>query len=204
MNGQASFETVRDTIRHELHSQSPDQFSYGTRGTSVSALVSTILTPRSSVAFSSLECTNCEYSELSVGDRLEFVLYVKGDTPKSTCNWLRSLQHETHKRCPQCFSAMMQPISLKTSSSMLVFEINTRNIKVSKTLKFEQEGRTVVLDVRGLIYHGDFHFTSHIIGTDGMTTGSNCENDGDFDKCSSNDLLNCRGKILILVVYARV
>jgi len=210
-NGQASFETVRDTIRDELHSQSPDQFPYGTRGTSVSALVSTILTPQSSVAFSSLECINCEYSELSVNDRLEFVLYEKGDTPKSTCNWLGSLQHETHERCPQFFSAMIQPISFKTSPSMLVFEINTRNIKVSKTLKFEQEGRTVVLDVRGLIYYGGFHFTSRIIGTDGvawyhdgMTTGSNCENDGDFDKFPFNDLLNCRGKKLILVVYARV
>ena len=211
MNGQASFETVRDTIRQELHSQSPDQFPYGTRGTSVSALVSTILAPQSPVAFSTLECTKCEYSELSINDRLEFVLYQKGDTPKSTCNWLGSLQHETHEICPQCFSEMMQPISFKISPSMLVFEINTRNIKVSKTLKFEQEGRTVVLDVRGLIYHGDFHFTSRIIGTDGivwyhdgMTTGSNCENDGDFDKFSSNDLLNCRGKKLILVVYARV
>ena len=68
-----------------------------------------------------------------------------------------------------------------------------------------------MLDVKGLIYHGDFHFTSDIIGTDGiiwyhdgMTSGSNCKNDGDFDKFSSNDLLNYRGKKLILVVYARV
>jgi hypothetical protein len=181
-----------------LHSQSPDQFPYGTRGRSVSALVSTILTPHSSMAFSSCECTNCEYSELSINDRLEFVLYEKEDTPKSTCNWLESLKHETHERCPQYFSEMMQPISFKTSPSTLVFEINMRNIKVSKTLKFEQEGRMVVLDVRGLIYHGDFHFTSRIIGTDGIvwyhdgvTTGSNC---GDFDKFSSNNLLNCRGK----------
>src|ERR1700734_1775712 len=43
MNGQASFETVRDTFRHEIHSQSPTQFSYGTRGTSVSTLASAIL-----------------------------------------------------------------------------------------------------------------------------------------------------------------
>ena len=78
-------------------------------------------------------------------------------------------------------------------------------------MKFEQEGETVVLDVRGLIYHGDFHFTSRIIGTDGivwyhdgMTTRSGCENDGDFDKFSSKNLLKCRGKKLILVVYARV
>jgi hypothetical protein len=95
MNGQASFETVRDTIRHELHSLSPDQFPYGTRGTSVSALVSTILTSHNSVAFSSHECTNCEYSELSINDRLEFVLYEKEDTPKSTCNWLGSLKLKT-------------------------------------------------------------------------------------------------------------
>jgi hypothetical protein len=91
-----------------------------------------------------------------------------------------------------CFSAMMQSISFKTIPSVLVFEINSRNIKVSKTLKFEQEDETVVPDVRGLVYHGNFHFTSHIIGTngivwyhDGMTTGSSCENEGDFDKFSS-------------------
>jgi hypothetical protein len=52
--------------------------------------------------------------------------------------------------------------------SVLVFEINTRSIKVRKTLKYEQEGEIVVLDVRGLIYHGDFHFTSRIIGTGGI------------------------------------
>jgi hypothetical protein len=168
MNGQASFEAVRDTIRHGLHSRSPDQFPYGTRGT------------------------------------LEFVLYDKEDTPKSTCNWLGSLEHGTHEICPQCFSAMMQPVSFKTVPSVLVFEINTRNINVSKTLRFEQEGKTVILNVRGLIYHGDFHFTSRIIGTNGMITGSNCKNDGDFNKFSSNMLLNCRGKKLILVMYARV
>ncbi|KIM78557.1 hypothetical protein PILCRDRAFT_75281, partial [Piloderma croceum F 1598] len=83
--------------------------------------------------------------------------------------------------------------------------------QVSKTLKFEQEGETVVLDVRGLIYHGDFHFTSRIIGTDGMvwyhdgmTTGSSCENEGDFDKFFSRKLSRCKGKKLILVVYARI
>ena len=70
------------------------------------------------------------------------------------------------------------------------------------SLKFEQEGETVVLDVKGLIYHGDyFHFTSCIIGTDGivwyhdgMTTGSSCENEGDFDKFSSKKLLRCKRK----------
>jgi hypothetical protein len=39
---------------------------------------------------------------------------------------------------------------------------------------------------------------------DCMTTGSSCENEGDFDKFSSRDLLKCKGKTLVLVVYVRV
>jgi hypothetical protein len=138
------------------------------------------------------------------------VLYEKEDTPKSTSRWLGSLKHETHQTCP-CFSAMMQPISFKSAPGVLVFEINSRNIKVSKTLKFEQEGETVVMHIRGLVYHGNFHFTSRIIGTngivwyhDGMTTRSGCENEGDFDKLSPRKLLKCKRKKLILVVYARI
>jgi hypothetical protein len=123
MNGQASFETARDTIRHELHSQSPAEFPYGTKGTSVSTLTSTILTPQNFVAISCPECTNCQYSEGFIDDRLDFVLYEQEDTPKSTSHWLRSLEHETHERCPQCFSAMMQLISFKLAPNMLSFEI---------------------------------------------------------------------------------
>jgi hypothetical protein len=120
-------------------------------------------------------------------------------------------QHETHEKCPDFFSALTQPINFKSPPSVLVFEINSRNIKISKTLKFVQDSESIVLDVRGLIYHGDFHFTSYIIGADGivwyhdgMTTGSICENEGDFDKFTSKKKLRCKGKNLILVVYARV
>src|ERR1700683_4842610 len=120
MNGQATFEKARDTIRRELHSQSPAQFPYGTRGTSVSALASTIFAPQNLVTISSPECTSCEYSEPSIDDRLDFVLYEKDDTPKSSSHWLRFLEHETHEKCPQFFSAM-QPISFKSAPNVLVF-----------------------------------------------------------------------------------
>ena len=98
--------------------------------------------------------------------RVEFILYEKEDTPKSTSNWLFSLEHEIHEECPDCHCALKQPISFKTAPSVLVFEINSKNIKISKTLKIVQDSETVVLEVRGLIYHGDFHFTSCIIGND--------------------------------------
>src|SRR5882762_2801667 len=72
----------------------------GIRGTSVAALTSAILAPHDTVAISSPECTNCEYSEPSVDHRLEFVLYEKEDIPKSTCTWLGSLEHELMKNVP--------------------------------------------------------------------------------------------------------
>jgi hypothetical protein len=37
-----------------------------------------------------------------------------------------------------------------------------------------------------------------------MTTGDSCENEGNFDKFSSRNLLKWKGKKLILVVYGRV
>ena len=113
------------------------------------------------------------------------------------------------KICLQILNRIV--LRFKSALNVLIFEINSRNIKLNKTLKFKQEGETVVLNVRRLIYHGYFHFMSHIIGIDGivwyrdgMTTESNCENNGDFDKFSSNNLLNCKGNKLILLVYARV
>jgi len=118
INGQTSFETARDTIRHGLHSQSPAQFPYGTRGTSVTTLTSAILAPNDCVAISSPECTNCEYSEPITNDRLDFVLHEKEETPKSTSQWLWSLEHETCEKCPCCFSVLKQPISFKSAPNV--------------------------------------------------------------------------------------
>ena len=95
-------------------------------------------------------------------DRLEFILYEKEDAPKSTSHWLCSLEHETHKKCPDCSCALKQLMSFKSPPNVLVFEINSQNMKISNTLTFVQDNETVVLDVRGLIYYGNFHYTSHI------------------------------------------
>jgi hypothetical protein len=73
------------------------------------------------------------------------------------------------------------------------------------------DGESIVLKVRGLIYHGNFHFTSCIIGTDGIvwyhdgiTTGSTCENVGDFNKFYNQKMMKSKGKASTMVVYARV
>jgi len=69
MNGQTSFETARVIIRCEIHSQSPAEFAYGTRGTSITALTAAILAPHDIVAVSKQECIKCDYSGPILDDR---------------------------------------------------------------------------------------------------------------------------------------
>jgi hypothetical protein len=211
LNKKSTLEAVRDSVRKKLHAQIPTQFPYGTTGTSVGALASVILSSNKSVAISTPKCTKCEYTEPAMDDMLGFVLHENEEIPKSTSNWLTSLEHETHENCPRCSAALRQPIAFKAVPNLLVFEINSRNVKISKTIKFVQGDETVVLNIRGLIYYGEFHFTSRIIGSegnvwyhDGMTTGSTCESEGNIERFSKKKLQTHKGKKVVLAVYAKV
>ena len=68
-----------------------------------------------------------------------------------------------------------------------------------------------VLQLKGMVYHGDFYFTSHIVSSDGVvwfndgiTTGRQCKKDGDLETMSSRKVMNCRGKKLVLEIYTLV
>ena len=94
--------------------------------------MSAILAPNGCVAISSPRCTSCEYSEPPMNDRLEFILYEKEDAPKVHIP-LVMLLRETHEKCPDCSCVLKQPISFKSAPNVLVFEINSKNTKISKT-----------------------------------------------------------------------
>jgi len=64
----------------------------------------------------------------------------------------------------------------------LIFEINSRNIKINKTLKFVQYDETAVLDIRGLIYCGDFYLHVALSEMMAYLQGSACENEDDIEK----------------------
>jgi hypothetical protein len=88
----------------------------------------------------------------------------------------------------------------------LIFEYPNIDIKTSHKIKFQDN---TVLKLRGIVYHGDSHFTSRIISPegniwfhDGMTTGGTCETDGHLETTKDKQLRNCQSKKLVLVVYA--
>src|SRR5204862_281163 len=77
-------------------------------------------------------------------------------------------------------------------------------------LASETENGTKTLDLRGIVYHGQYHFTSRIISSqkqvwyhDGMTTGKSCSYDGMLNDMTDNDLRKCRQRYLSLAVYAQ-
>ena len=65
--------------------------------------------------------------------------------------------------------------------------------------------------MRGIVYHGENHFTSRIISPegniwfhDGISTGSTCEHDGHLRTTTDRALYKCKGRELVLAVYAQV
>ncbi|KAF9459929.1 hypothetical protein BDZ94DRAFT_1170775 [Collybia nuda] len=92
-----------------------------------------------------------------------------------------------------------------------VLEYPHTNIETSHQIKSVVNRKPNSLYLRGIIYHGDNHFTSRIISRkgqiwyhDGMLTKETCIEDGTLEDMSSGELKECQGKDFILAVYSQV
>ena len=68
---------------------------------------------------------------------------------------------------------------------IIILEYPYCNTKTSHKVKFVVNGEEVLLSLRGIIYHGDNHFTSRVFSSegkvwfhDGITTKNKCIDDG--------------------------
>ena len=84
-----------------------------------------------------------------------------------------------------------------------------RHFTLSKTVKIQGSACATTLHLKGLVSHGNYHFTCRIIdksGTiwfhDGMTTGHITLKEGKFGRVSQPNLKVCRDKQLCLALYA--
>ena len=82
-----------------------------------------------------------------------------------------------------------------------------RNVTLSRTVKI-QGSACATLHLKGLVYHGGYHFTCWIIDEsgniwfhDGMTTGRISVKEGKFGTISQPSMKVCRNKQLCLVIY---
>jgi hypothetical protein len=82
-------------------------------------------------------------------------------------------------------------------------------ITTSHEIRLVVNDETAVLHLRGIVYHGEKHFTCRIISPegemwyhDGMTTGNSCATDIGLNVSTDAKLKTCKGKRLVLAIYA--
>lgn len=181
----------------------------GHTGTSVVALVVEILRTARIVASSQLSCTQCQYKEPKINDQLDYVLYANRNLTGSTSRWVQNLHQQQQQRCPECLAQMVQPICYNTPPYVLVLEYAQVDIHTSHKVKIKVDEDDIELHLRGIVYHGSFHFTSQFISEkgdvwyhDGRRTGRTCIYNGDLTNTQDSDLRKYRNRDLVLAVYA--
>jgi hypothetical protein len=204
-----SLENVRDNIRMQLHLNDPVNFPTGLATASVGILAIKMLDTIEVVTVTQLCCSQCEYKEPKIDNALGYILHGVNSFYQTTSQWLQSLQQQTQKKCPNCFTNMSQPILYCKPPNLLIFEYPMQNIKADHIITFKIDEDYIVLQLKGIVYQGGFHFTSHFISNnhivwyhDGMTTGHKFINDGSILMAIDDNLKFCRNRNLVLAVYA--
>ena len=200
-----TLEAVRDDIRRQLHSKHPIQFPMGHVGTSVAELAVAIMTPSDPVSICQVTCLNCGFRHES---RQGYVLHATTQLITiTTSQWMDSLSETTNILCPECL--LEAPTLYNQPPTLLCLEYPNCNLITSHVIKVKTAIGTRNLYLRGIVYHGRYHFTSRIIDKDGriwyhdgMTTGKTVCEDGNLQSMTNQSLAMCRARNLVLAVYA--
>ena len=162
----ASLEVVRDAIRHQLHISDPVQFPIGQVGTSVADLAIAMMRRKHSVSSSQVLCSKCHYE--GVG-RLGYVLHARRQSNcVSTAEWVESLGQQAYSSCPDCHAEASNMIIYDQPPAILILEYPNCNLNTSHIVKVNIVTGSVHLHLRGVVYHGGYHFTSCIIDENQM------------------------------------
>lgn len=94
---------------------------------------------------------------------------------------------------------------------MLVFSLHVGGNSVPKFIRCTvAHNKTKMLPLRGIIYSGDNHFTSHIVSPNkdvwfhnGMITKRMCVKEGHLNDFTEKDLKDREGRDAVLLVYAK-
>jgi hypothetical protein len=108
---------------------------------------------------------------------------------------------------------MFEPITgghiIHQIPKMLMISMVGQNISASKIIKLEMVNRTWKFYIKEIVYHGGFHFTSHVITNDGRVwfhddqLGANCQYEIRLSDFTEIELNTCNERQMSLVIYAQ-
>lgn len=210
LQGNTTFEHIRDNIRHQLHQKDNNRFPLGKNEASVSSVGMELFKTYISIASSQVCCNNCEYEQPSINDNLGYFVMINPSDSRSTADWLRTMHKTTIYICPICSADAPNYISYNAPPKIIIMEYPNQDLKISHKIVFKENEEKIALKLRGIVYHGSNHFTSRIMSPegemwyhDGITTGHNTIMEGWLGEASDNDLHLCRNKRITLAIYAQ-
>jgi hypothetical protein len=207
---QGTLESARNKVRCLMHQRCPDLFPYGHAGTPVIEMAEQLLRSDNIIASSWLKCVVCKEEHNKYTDLQTCVIQcsnVSGTT--AMCLQKRFIDRHPRRRCGHCNGEVDEITRFEIVPKVLVFAINSGSVKVSKKISFNDGETRLVFGLKGIIYSGDFHYTSRICVNgevwfhDGMVTGNKCEYQGKLNVFTDSELSSCDGKTSTLVVYAQ-
>jgi hypothetical protein len=208
--GTKTLENVRDDIRKILHTSDRQTYPYGHAGTSVSQLTLDIFSTDVKIAKSQETCLNCNYSKPAVDDKLGCVFVMDHTSSRSTSHTFNTFGQPSGYECPHCQSALRSRVHYVHFPGILLFDHSAYTIKPSKYVKIAGTGNASTrYHLRGLLYFGNFHFTSRIISAegdvwyhDGMDSRES-RSQGHRKFMKDPDWQTCHGRKLVMSIYVK-
>lgn len=124
----------------------------------------------------------------------------------STSDWMRVLREPSHRRCHECHEPLSLTYMFTSIPELLALEFSGQSPSIDALITIEKDRDEFQFELRGVIYFGAGHFTSRLIGQEGLTwyhdgvvTGAETVYEGLLP--SLTDLSSCRGKEASVAVY---
>ena len=213
INGRMTLEQSRDHVRGMLNELDFRHFPQGHRGASVGELAREVFKKDHGVDVYDI-CDICKNERLRTMEEFFLTTDVTIDTRRDSIAGImkKKLNREDDQSfCAACNNTILPEICFPVTPKILAFNLlSFKGVMNTEICVANKSGRNTVLHLRGLIYHGSYHFSSRIIMVDGsiqfydgILTGRSTTPDGNIRNKTNRELLKCRGKKLCLAVYAQ-
>ncbi|KAL1711884.1 hypothetical protein EV715DRAFT_214688 [Schizophyllum commune] len=209
---------TRDIVRSQLNEYAPSDFPYGSTPASVAKLLRAII-GEDTLATKTARCPDCHATRyqgvpaLRQNAQLYTTNLLRGRRPASftTANWLTEVLKGTSRKqtCALCGAYVTVDVNILRTPDILCLDRTQAQLVISPSISYNG----AVMNLRGVIYSGQNHFTCRVIDKDGciyrhdgMINGGECEKEAVVSRVLPTDLGLWRSsngvvKIASFVVY---
>ena len=205
----STLKTACDRVQTLKHKNDPIFFPSGHAGCSVSELATKMFYHVNKVPHLHLQCSHFNHTTIINSNHIGRLMHVALSATGSISQILENYMcHQSQQVCSNCNAPLETRIHFNETHKIYAVDVTDRNVTLSRTIKIQGSARATALHLKGLVYHGGYHFTCQLIDKSGniwfhdeMTTGRFSIMEGKFGTVTQPNLKKCRNKQLCLVIY---